>query len=107
MEEMGTTIKYSTTCPTQTNGQIKVTNRTLGTILRALITLNAKAWDLLFPLAEFAYNKALSRTTRMSPFKVVYGINHFNPFDLVPRISEGKPSVEASKRVEEIQKLHK
>jgi len=36
----------------------------------------------------------------MSPFKVVYGINPLSHLDLVRRISEEKPSVEASKRVE-------
>jgi len=43
----------------------------------------------------------------MSPFKVVYGVNPLSPLDLVPRSSEERPSVEASKRVKEIQKLHK
>jgi len=38
-----------------------VTNQTLGTLLRALIKSRAKAWDLLLPHAEFAYNNAPSK----------------------------------------------
>ena len=43
----------------------------------------------------------------MTPFKVVYGVDPLSSLDLVPRSSEEKPSVEANKIVEEIQKLHK
>ena len=63
MEEIGTKLKYSTTCHPQINGQIEVINRTLGTLLRALIKPHAKAWDLLLPHIEFAYNRAPSKAT--------------------------------------------
>ena len=43
----------------------------------------------------------------MSPFKVVYRTDTLNPLDIVPRATDEKPTMEASKRVEEIQKLHK
>ena len=60
-----------------------MTNRTLGTLLRAWIRLRSTAWDLLLPHAEFAFNKAPSRTTGVSPFKIVYGLNPLGPLDLV------------------------
>ena len=103
---MGTKLKYSTASHPQTDGQTEVTNRTLGTLLRALIKTNSKAWDLLLPHAEFAYNMAPSRTTGLSPFKVVYGVEPLSPISLVPRPLEIKPSPEANKRVEEIKQLH-
>jgi len=60
-----------------------------------------KAWDLLLAHAEFAYNRAPSRTTNESPFKVVYGHNPLGPLDLLP-IHQEKMNAEASKRVKEI-----
>jgi len=52
-KKVGTKLSYSTTCHPQTDGQTEVTNRTLGTLLRALIRLRSTAWDLLLPHAEF------------------------------------------------------
>jgi len=83
------------------DGQTKVTNKTLQTLLRALIKFNTKAWDLFLSHAEFSYNNALNKTMGMSQFKVVYGIDPLSSLDLVP----GATDEEASKRVEEIQKL--
>jgi len=100
---LGTKLKYSTTCRAQTDGQTEVTNRTLGTVLRALIKPPAKAWDLLLPHAKFAYNKAPSTATRLSPFKVVYGLDPLSPLDLTPRPLDQKLSADAAPRVEEIQ----
>ena len=54
--KMGTLLKFSTTCHPQTDGQTEVTNHTLGTLLRALVKKNIKAWDELLPHAEFAFN---------------------------------------------------
>jgi len=42
-KKMGTKIKYSTTCHRQTDRQTKVTSRTLGALLRALIRSNSEA----------------------------------------------------------------
>jgi len=72
----------------------------------ALIQSHSKAWDLILPHAKFAYNMAPSKTTGLSPFKVVYGVEPLSPLYLVPRPLDGKPSVEADKRVAEIKHLH-
>jgi len=42
----------------------------------------------------------------MSPFKIVYWVEPLSPLDLVPRAMDKRPSVEASKREEEIKILH-
>ena len=49
---------------------------------------------------------APSKTTGLSPFKIVYGVEPLSALDLTPRSLNEKPSVEASKRVEEIKHLH-
>jgi len=41
-----------------------------------------------------------------SSFKIVYGIEPLSPVDLIPTPLDEKPSVEASKRVDEIKRLH-
>ena len=105
-KKLGTKLKYSTASHPQTDGQTEVINRTLGTLLRALIKSISKAWDLLLPHAEFAYNMAPSRTTGLSLFKVVYGVEPLSPISLVLRPLDNKPSPDASKRVEEIKHLH-
>jgi len=78
----------------------------MGTLLRVLVRENMKVWDLLLADVEFAYNRASSRTTNESPFKVVCGCNPRGPLDLLP-IHQEKMNAEASKGLKEIQELHK
>ncbi|GKC11793.1 transposon ty3-I gag-pol polyprotein [Tanacetum coccineum] len=80
--KIGTKLKFSTSSHPQTDGQTEVTNRTLGSLLRALITTNLKQWEDLLPQAEFAYNRAPNKTTGLSPFMIVYGLNPKTPLDL-------------------------
>ena len=105
-KKLGIKLKYSTTCYPQTDGQTEVTNRTLEILLRALIKPYAKPWDLLLPNVEFAYNRAPSKATCLSPFKVVCGIDPLCPLDLAPWPLEQKPTADAPSRVEEIKKIH-
>ena len=55
---------------------------------------------------QFVYNKAPSKATGLSPFKVVYGIDPLSPINLTPQAQDQKPSADAAAKVEEIQKLH-
>ena len=103
---MGTLLKFSTTCHPQTDGQTEVTNPTLGTLLRALVKKDIKAWDELLPHAEFAFNRVPSKATGLSPFQIVYGQNPKAPLDLIPIPTPTKFSWEAEKRSKEIQDLH-
>jgi len=59
-----------------------------------------------FTTAEFVYNKAPSKATDLSPFKVVHGIDPLGPLDLIPKPLNQKPSADAKARVEEIRKIH-
>ena len=103
---MGTQLKFSTTCHPQTDGQTEVNNRTLGTLLRVLVKKNIKSWDEMLAHPEFAFNRAPSKATHLSPFQVVYGQNSRSPIDLIPLPTPTKFSWEAEKRAKEIQDLH-
>jgi hypothetical protein len=50
-----------------------VVNRSLGDILRSLVTEHHNSWDQIFPQAEFAYNDSVNRSTGKSPFQILYG----------------------------------
>jgi transposase InsO family protein len=57
--KLGTKLLFSTTCHPQTDGQTEVVNRTLYTMLRAVLKKNIKMWEECFPHVEFAYNHSL------------------------------------------------
>jgi hypothetical protein len=56
------------------DGQNEVVNRSLGDLLRSLVTEHHSQWDQIFPQAEFAYNDSPNRSTRHSPFQIMYGM---------------------------------
>jgi len=105
--KLGTKLKFSITCHPQTDDQTEVVNRLLGTLLKVLVKKNIKAWDLLLAHAEFAYNRSPNRTTKETPFKIVYGNDPLSPIDLTPLPLKERMSTKASKQVKEIQELHK
>jgi len=82
--KLGTKLLFSTTCHPQTDGQIEVVNRTLGQMLRCLISGNPRVWENLLPRIEFAYNRVVNPTTAHTPFEVAYGFNPLTPLDLLP-----------------------
>jgi len=53
-------------------------------MLKAVLKGNYKSWDEYLPHIEFAYNRVVHRTTKLSPFEVVYGFNPLTPLDLLP-----------------------
>ena len=50
----------------QTDGQTEVVNKSLSTMLRAILKGNNKSWDEYLPHIEFAYNRVVHRTTKIS-----------------------------------------
>ena len=82
--KLGTKLLFSTTCHSQTDGQTKVVNRTLGQMLRCFISGNPRVWENLLPHIEFAYNRVVNSTTSHSPFEVVYEFNPLTPLNLLP-----------------------
>ncbi|WVZ69949.1 hypothetical protein U9M48_018662, partial [Paspalum notatum var. saurae] len=104
--KLGTKLLFSTTCHPQTDGQTEVVNRTLSTMLRAVLKKNLKMWEECLPHVEFAYNRAVHSTTKVSPFQVVYGFNPRAPIDLLPLPTSERVHHDAKKHADFILKLH-
>ena len=82
-------------------------NRTLSTLLKALLKGHHKSWDEYLPRVEFSYNKGVHRTTRQLPFKVVYRFNPLTPLDLIPLpLDTSFIHKERVSRLEFVKKLH-
>ena len=82
--EMGTRLQLSTVFYSQTDGQTKLVNRSSGNLLRCLVGENLRTWDLVLPIAEFAYNSSVNRIIGMSPFEGVHGYQPRQHVDLIP-----------------------
>ena len=61
--QLGIKVLFSTACHPQIDGQTEVVNRTLGQMLRCLISENPRVWENLLPHIEFAYNRVVNSTT--------------------------------------------
>jgi hypothetical protein len=66
------------------DGQTEVVNRILSTMLQAILKTNLKLCEECLPHIEFAYNRSVHSTMKVSPFRVVYGFNPRAPTDLLP-----------------------
>jgi hypothetical protein len=99
-------LLFSTTCQPQTDGQTEVVNRTLSTILRAILKQNLKMWEECLPHVEFAYNRAEHSTTKVSPFQIVYDFNPRAPIDLLPLPTTERVHTDAKEHADFILKLH-
>ena len=81
-------------------------NKTLSTMLRAILKQNLKMWEECLPHMEFAYNRAEHSTTKVSPFQVVYGFNPHAPIDLLSLPTTERVHSHAKERADFILKLH-
>lgn len=61
-------------------------NRTLTSLLRAMIGRNLKTWEDCLLMIEFAYNYNIHTSINYSLFKIVYGLNPLTLFDLTNTI---------------------
>nr|GEU74577.1 RNA-directed DNA polymerase [Tanacetum cinerariifolium] len=104
--QLGAKLNFSSSHHPQTDGQTKVTNRSLGSILRCLVGGKPKQWDVALPQAKFAYNRSNHSSTGRSPFFIVYGRNPFTHLDLVPMVGDGLVSAEGDARARLIKELH-
>jgi translation initiation factor IF-1 len=76
-------------------------------MLWAILKSNLRLWEECFPHIEFAYNRSIHSTTKLSPFMLVYGFNPRAPIDLLPLPTSKMVNLEATQRSKFILKLHK
>ncbi|KAL5837241.1 hypothetical protein ACOSQ3_014410 [Xanthoceras sorbifolium] len=104
--KLGTKLLFSTTCHPQTDGQTEVVNRTLSTLLRAIIKKNIKTWEECLPHVEFAYNRSVHSATKFSPFEIVYGFNPLTPLDLSPLPMSEHVNLDGKRKAELVKQIH-
>jgi hypothetical protein len=75
MELLNVDIRLSTAFHPQTDGQTERVNQVLEQYLRSYCSYQQDDWAELLPLAEHAYNSAVSESTKMSPFEANYGFS--------------------------------
>jgi hypothetical protein len=88
------------------DGQTEVINRTLSTMLRAILKTNLKLWEDCLPHIEFTYNRSVHSTTKVSPFQVVYDFNPRASIDLLPLPPLETTCFDASQQSKFILKMH-
>jgi hypothetical protein len=74
VEEVGDRFFLHIILSSQIDGQTEVVNIILGNLLRSLVTKHHNQWDHILPQVEFAYNGSPNRSTRKSPFQILYGM---------------------------------
>jgi hypothetical protein len=81
-------------------------NRTLSTMLRAILKKNIKMWEECLPHVEFDYNGSQHSTTKKSPFEIVYGFVPRAPIDLLPLPTSERLNFDAKQRAGLMLKMH-
>jgi hypothetical protein len=69
---MGTNLSFISTYHPQTDEQIEVVNKSLGNLLRSLVTEQGRQWDQILAQTEFAFNNSVNRSIGKIPFEIVY-----------------------------------
>jgi hypothetical protein len=83
-----------------------VVNKSLGDLLRSLVTEHHTQWDHILPQAEFSYNDSVNRSTGQSPFQFVYGIQSRGISELRDSKQMATRSASAEDFTEAMKELH-
>ncbi|GJP86031.1 hypothetical protein CLOP_g16098, partial [Closterium sp. NIES-67] len=84
-DQFSTRPQFSSAYHFETGGHTEQANQTMEQLIRATCN-DMSDWKQQLPLIEFAYNNALSATTRQSPFYLNYGQNSTVP--ITPNIDD-------------------
>jgi hypothetical protein len=69
---LGTHLIHSSTCHSQTDGQIEHVNQVPEDMLHACVMNYQDSWDKCLPLAEFSYNNNYQESLKMARFQALY-----------------------------------
>jgi hypothetical protein len=105
-KKLGTNLAFSSSYHPQTDGQTEVVNRSLGDLLRSLVTEHHSSWDQILPQAKFAYNDSVNRSTGKSPFQILYGTQPRGVSELRESGQAMTSSATAEEFTEAMQELH-
>jgi hypothetical protein len=97
---------FSSAYHPQTDGQIEVVNRSLGDLLRSLVTEHHNSWDQILPQEEFAYNDSVNRSTGKSPFHILYGTKPRGVYEIRESEPASTSSAIAEEFIEAMRELH-
>ena len=104
---VNTQLAFNSAYHPQTYGQIEVVNHSLGDLLRCLTGKHVTSWDQKLCQAKFAHNHVGNRSTRFSPFQVVYSIVPRGPFGLILLPSKTRVHGKAAEFVGGLQEIHR
>jgi hypothetical protein len=96
-KKIGTNLAFSSAYHSQMDGQTELVNKSLGDLLRSLVTKHHSNWDNILPQAEFAYNDLVNRSTGKIPFHILYGTQPRG----VSELRESEKTATSSASVEE------
>ncbi|MCO5588771.1 hypothetical protein L7F22_042730 [Adiantum nelumboides] len=101
-ENMGTTLKFSSSFHPQTDGQSKEANSTVLDLLKCYVSEHKATWEHYLPLVEYAYNNTVHTSTGKAPFEIVEGGKK------VPLILQTKDKIiEADKYVQNMDEAYR
>jgi transposase InsO family protein len=86
---LDTNLNFITSYHPQTDGQTERTNQIIKDMLQMYVRTKPTKWEEYLHLVEFTYNNGYQASTKMSPFKVLYGrkcttpISWDNPVDRI------------------------
>jgi hypothetical protein len=81
--KLGTKLLFSTTCHPQTDGQAEVVNRTLSTMLRAVLKKNMKMWEQ-FHMSSLLITGQYIQQLAFVHSKLFVDLNHVHPWIFYP-----------------------
>ena len=102
-----TKLKFFTVFYSQTDGEIKVVNKSLENLLFTLVIKHTRGWDFKLATVKFAFNTVVNRTTEKSSHEIVYGFRPRQPINLILMSDHIRASNSVSSFVSHVHDLHK